>query len=342
MTVTIATETVGERERVDYCRNALRELLDTDCRIEPHPAAPFDMRLTLHRLGALKLVEASGSPLHAVSAAGGGEAIVVLVRDGRGVVRQAGREAGLAAGVMCLVDGDESAEFRLGERYRHLALRVPRQRLDVDFPDWRSLAVTGIPLGCGPAAVFADSLAAILKYCGTLAPADLKGVSDALLSLLVTMLATCSRYDHVDASRVEHYHLERVKSFARARLSDPELDVKMIADGVGLSPSYIHRLFARGPMRLMQWVCAERLDACHRELSSPAGPKRPIYLVAHDWGFNDQAHFSRAFKARFGLSPTAVRAGQPPCMCGAAECSAAPSETNTGSLSDKCCFRTRC
>lgn len=341
MIVTVATDTVAERERVDYCRNALRELLDTECRIEPHSDEPFDMRLTLHRLGALKLIEISGSPLRSVAAVDA-QALVVLVRDGRGVIRQGGREAGLAAGVLCLIAGDDVAEFLLGERYRHLTLSVPHQRLDEDFPDWRSLAATGIPLACGPAAVFAESLGSILKYRGSLAPADLKGVSDALVSLLVTLLATSMRDDHDDASRMERYHLERVKAFARAHLADPELDVKMIADGVGLSPRYIHRLFARGPQRLMQWVAAARLDASHRELTAPSGPKRPIYLVAHEWGFKDQAHFSRAFKARFGLSPTEVRGGQPPCMCGAAECRVAPAETNTGALSSKGCLRGRC
>jgi AraC-like DNA-binding protein len=151
------------------------------------------------------------------------------------------------------------------------------------------------------------------------------------------MLASFARQVGDETSSVEAWHLERVKAFARAHLADAELDVKLIAAEVGLSASYIHRLFARCTMTLMQWITAERLDACHRELSAPGKLKRPVYLIAQEWGFANQAHFSRAFRARFGVSPSDVRSGLAPCCSGAAPCTQgmATDCANIGSLSGK-------
>jgi len=52
-----------------------------------------------------------------------------------------------------------------------------------------------------------------------------------------------------------------------------------------------------------------RLDATRRDLCDPALAARSISEIAFAWGFNDAAHFSRAFRARFGRSPRELRAG---------------------------------
>jgi AraC-like DNA-binding protein len=53
----------------------------------------------------------------------------------------------------------------------------------------------------------------------------------------------------------------------------------------------------------MKWLWRERLDRCHRELADPALRAQTIGETAYRWGFNDLAHFSRAFRERFGCSP---------------------------------------
>jgi AraC-like DNA-binding protein len=49
-----------------------------------------------------------------------------------------------------------------------------------------------------------------------------------------------------------------------------------------------------------------RLDAAARVLS---GTGKPLAEVAADAGFYDQSHFTRAFKARFGMTPAAAARG---------------------------------
>jgi len=53
------------------------------------------------------------------------------------------------------------------------------------------------------------------------------------------------------------------------------------------------------------------LDAARRDLCDPGLAASSVSRIAFSWGFNDAAHFSRAFRARFGCSPRELRAAKP-------------------------------
>ena len=55
------------------------------------------------------------------------------------------------------------------------------------------------------------------------------------------------------------------------------------------------------------WIRTRRLEQCRRDLHDPAFADRPVSAVAAQWGFVDAAHFSRVFKAAFGVSPSEFR-----------------------------------
>ena len=55
-------------------------------------------------------------------------------------------------------------------------------------------------------------------------------------------------------------------------------------------------------------VRQRRLERCRRDLLDPASAARPVSVVAARWGLVNAAHFSRAFRAAYGLSPVEYRA----------------------------------
>ena len=61
------------------------------------------------------------------------------------------------------------------------------------------------------------------------------------------------------------------------------------------------RLFGTSPYR---YLLMRRLELARQQLHR----KLPLIDVAYEVGFADQAHFSRAFKAAFGLTPSRYRA----------------------------------
>jgi methylphosphotriester-DNA--protein-cysteine methyltransferase len=67
-----------------------------------------------------------------------------------------------------------------------------------------------------------------------------------------------------------------------------------------------HLLFSERGVTVGSWIRSRRLAQSRIELSN-FREDRTITEIAMMWGFSDAAHFSRSFKAAFGISPNAFR-----------------------------------
>jgi AraC family transcriptional regulator len=83
------------------------------------------------------------------------------------------------------------------------------------------------------------------------------------------------------------------------------LRVGQLAESVGLHPVYLARAFRRHHgCTLGEYQRSVRLASASDRLS---GGREPIARIAVDSGFADQAHFTRAFRDHFGLTPARFR-----------------------------------
>jgi transcriptional regulator GlxA family with amidase domain len=126
------------------------------------------------------------------------------------------------------------------------------------------------------------------------------------LDVLATALrdADATRRDAA-TSPARQAQLAHVQSFIRRHLGDPALSAQIIADASGLSVRTVYGLFAAEASTPGRWIQGARLEACRRDLEDPLQARRSITDVAFARGFNDAAHFSRVFRAKFGTSPRA-------------------------------------
>jgi AraC family transcriptional regulator len=164
-----------------------------------------------------------------------------------------------------------------------------RRSYDIGGPQVRHLigalaaeAKAGTPSGL----VYVDTLAAALS-----------------LQLVQQAGTTVHRREHARgglAPAVRRRVLELMEARATERLT---LDV--LAREAGLSPAHFARAFKESVGRAPhQYLMSLRLDRARRLLDAPnAG----LSDVALQTGFADQAHFTRFFKRRFGVTPGAVR-----------------------------------
>jgi AraC-like DNA-binding protein len=100
---------------------------------------------------------------------------------------------------------------------------------------------------------------------------------------------------------------QRAKAFIESHLSAVDLSIEYIANRMGCSRRYIHKAFEEvneAPERFI-WEC--RLERSRLRLLSPEDARRSISEISSACGFSSSAHFSRAFKSRFQMSPREYR-----------------------------------
>ena len=90
-------------------------------------------------------------------------------------------------------------------------------------------------------------------------------------------------------------------------LADPELGLERVAAEDGISPRSLQKLFASANQSFSTYLRSRRLERCRLDLSSPICASLSISEICFRWGFNGSAHFSRAFKERYGVSPREYR-----------------------------------
>ena len=101
--------------------------------------------------------------------------------------------------------------------------------------------------------------------------------------------------------------LERIFQTIEMRLSDPELNLHQIAKEHNISPRYLQKLFESVGDSFGHFVKLRRLERCRLDLRSPLHAQRSISDILFQWGFNDSASFSRAFREQYGMSPREYR-----------------------------------
>jgi AraC-like DNA-binding protein len=101
--------------------------------------------------------------------------------------------------------------------------------------------------------------------------------------------------------------LDRVFQTIEMRLSDPELNLQQVAKEHGISSRYLQKLFASIDESFGHVLKARRLERCRLDLGSPLHAQKSISEILFQWGFNDSASFSRAFREQYGVSPREYR-----------------------------------
>ena len=97
--------------------------------------------------------------------------------------------------------------------------------------------------------------------------------------------------------------LTQIRGYIRQHLADPDLTPEMIAAAHNISIRYLYKLCAAADFSLHQWVTSQRLQGARDELAGLASQHRSIAMVAQRWGFSNPTHFSRRFRATYGITP---------------------------------------
>lgn len=133
-------------------------------------------------------------------------------------------------------------------------------------------------------------------------------VADSFLEMYAAAWLARSGMQPVDSAVVSYRRLQ-IKRYIEAQLRDPNLSARSVASAFGISPRYLHMLFAKEGETVSNYILRRRLDQCVRQLSDPLWRKRTITEIAFSWGFNNATHFARVFRHRYSATPREYRNG---------------------------------
>ena len=110
------------------------------------------------------------------------------------------------------------------------------------------------------------------------------------------------RVENIEVKGYDDALMERVMRSVNANMSNPNFNVDMMATDVGISRAQLHRRMKEiTGLSTGKFLRNLRMEQAARLLREDAVN---VAQVADLVGYADQAHFSTAFKAHFGLSPT--------------------------------------
>lgn len=309
MALALCTDAVKPPERLDFWRKVLLDQFKFDCHIESNVESEFRQSMSVRQIGPLSIMELQAMPFRAVRQSWGQDCLVTVVvpLEGSATLSLNKIEVPLEVGTFCAYHSCKLAHLTYHNPCRHLVATVPSVFMADRCPEWKCDILLTLPAADGVGAMLSELIQSLSVHEECLTDSCRQASLELTLSLLIGAVRAQSESPEYAATRAQGFHKERIRNFALSHLRDPELSISKIATGVGLSLRYIHRLFADEPLRLMQWVYEQRLMRCHRDLFDPEKLNRSISEIAYAWGFNSQAHFSRTFQARFGLTPSDVR-----------------------------------
>ena len=309
-------------QRFEYWKHVLS---DTFVPLEvssPSGDADFLGRIRACDLGSLRLIEVHAEPHTArrtarlTKVAPAGCYKIALQLRGSSVLIQDGREATLTPGDYTFYDTDRPYTLAFSDPHRMLVLVFPRDMLGLPQHQLAALTATRFP---GPAGGMASLIGPFLgQVADLLDEVEDRGVGVGLrlagnvVDLLGTVLA--ERLDRVPAEPDTAHRalMLQITAFIEEHLGEADLAPTQIAAVHHISLRQLHKLFHASGTTVAGWIRQRRLEHCGHDLRDPRCATRPVAAVGARWGYPDPAHFSRLFKATYGMGPRDYRASHAP------------------------------
>ena len=203
----------------------------------------------------------------------------------------------------------QAAALRLETRCRLMFVRAPRVALDHRLIAPLNLRVGWLDGAKGGAHILSALLRATADNLEDLTVDQLRPVELSLTEFLAICLVERGAASGDLGAGASNAHLQRLCQTIEALLPDPGLSLRRVADEEGVSSRYIQKLFTSVDETFSHYLRTRRLERCRTDLSSPQHARLSISEICFRWGFNGSAHFSRAFRDQYGMSPREFRQG---------------------------------
>jgi AraC-like DNA-binding protein len=311
MAVLIDTSVLPERDRRDALITAFRETSGAS-QVTLDRDEPVRARLDLWSFGAAAIFRAESNGVSMTRTAkaarsASGEHIAIGVHESGVAQHRVSTETrAVPAGAGLVVDVSRPFDYGWRGHGAARSLNVPTEHLALP-PDlvWRA----GPRLAASPLyPLVSRHIVDMTAVADTLSTSPAAGaLGAASIELVRALVATV--FDDVPGSQDvrEQTLVTQIRTYVRQNLRDPHLTPESVATALAISPRHLYRVCAGVGLRLEQWIIDTRLEHAKAELAHPSARHRAIAVIARQWGFKDPTHFTRRFRAAYGILPSEWR-----------------------------------
>lgn len=232
--------------------------------------------------------------------------VIVLPRKGTLYFNQSGRSGFVAPGSYVMVQTSEFYELSCPDNFANLTVKIPA---DLLYDHGNSVAdhcACHYPNAQSMQRLLAGFIENVLDLDAETRSTFADDLSEEVVHLV--MLTLRGELDGGVPRHLSGFKIRRrVLDYIDDSLEDDVLTPARTAAHFGISPSYLHKIFACGDKSFGRTVLDRRLRRCYEKLVDPVYRNYSISRIAYDAGFNNLSHFSKAFRKHYGRSPRDAR-----------------------------------
>ena len=312
MAAVIELEGLPATDRVDILReHMLAGRIPLELR--PYPGLEIRVRSFIADFGDIQMlsVRAAGGEIERTARlaqdASVPSLLISVVESGTTVLAQAGRLARLRAGDMVLYTSSEPYLIRFTPGAVRTTYQVPIERLGLPYRLVRSQVARTLDPRETLVSVTSAFLARAASAVWGSSAEERAALQQPIIELVRALLTVSVANESFGRDALASSLGMRMAEFLEARISDLDLSAGTIAAEFGISERYVYLVLSRMGISLGDWVRTRRIELAAAALAQDTRGLLSISSVAYRWGFADHAHFSRAFRAQIGVTPTEWR-----------------------------------
>ena len=310
----VSTESVCSRDKVAFWADMVcQHLVQVECNSIASPEH-FDGSISLRKVGNVDISQVVTDAQQVtrtstlISKADSEYFMVNIQRHGNSAVQQDGRLTALKSGDIAIYSSTRKYDLSFNDEFSQTVLIFPADDLRLKIPGIDALTATALDSQNPAVQLFTRMTDSYFQTAFNALPSPtVEYAANALTELLAATVAVLSPAHDKNISNLTFFHLTRIKQYVADHLDEPELSIHSISKTLRIYPAHIHRLFEGELQTFSSWLWSCRLLACKRALESKALAHLTISEVAFQNGFNNSSHFSRAFRIKFGITPSECR-----------------------------------
>jgi AraC-like DNA-binding protein len=191
---------------------------------------------------------------------------------------------------------------------QYLTLFIPRRRLNVMAVNPEDALARPIPADTEALRLLVDYLQTALRK-HHLTSQQLRWLFTTHIHDLVALAvgATRETAEAAYGRGLQAARLSAIKGDVISRLSSEHLDITGVARQRSVTPRYVQMLFESEGTTFSGYVLEQRLTRARHMLTDPGLRNWTISAIAFEVGFANLSYFNRAFRRRFGATPSDIR-----------------------------------